>query len=114
VADYALEKPDLEASVGDLEFRLEDPVAMLSVDELFSDGKLMPLLLSSVKPSPNELFVFFVGDQKKKKKEKKSVLDFVGIRPGFARITVDGIRNNFCYKNALTSPSYTLVKYEHI
>jgi hypothetical protein len=74
VADYALEKPDLEASVGDLEFRLEDPVSMLSVDELFSDGKLMPLLLSSVKPSPNELFVFFVGDQKKKKKRKKACL----------------------------------------
>jgi hypothetical protein len=114
VADYALEKLDLEALVGDLEFSLEDPVAMLPVDELFSDGKLMPLLLSSVKPSPNELFVFFIEDQKKKKKEKKSVLDFVGIRLGFARITVDGIRNNFCYKNALTSPSYTLVKYGHI
>ena len=55
VADYASEKPDPEAPVGDFEFRLEDPVAMLPADELFSDGKLMPLLLSSVKPSLNEL-----------------------------------------------------------
>jgi hypothetical protein len=69
VADYASKKPDPEASVGDFEFRLEDPVAMLPVDELFSDGKLMPLLLSSVKPSPNELFV---GDQKNKKNKKRA------------------------------------------
>ncbi|KAL2556136.1 Uncharacterized protein Fot_00875 [Forsythia ovata] len=27
----------------DFEFRLEDPVTMLPADELFSDGKLMPL-----------------------------------------------------------------------
>ncbi|XP_031505507.1 uncharacterized protein LOC116267756 [Nymphaea colorata] len=38
------ENPDLEMSPEkDFEFRLEDPVAMLPADELFSDGKLMPL-----------------------------------------------------------------------
>ena len=49
----------------------------------------MPLLLLLVKPSPNELFVFFVSDQKKR--EKKSMLDFTGIRPGFAGIIIEGI-----------------------
>ncbi|KAF7823793.1 LINE-1 retrotransposable element ORF2 protein isoform A [Senna tora] len=44
-------KPDPEPSVGDFEFRLEDPVAMLPAGELFSDGKLVPLQLSTVKPS---------------------------------------------------------------
>ncbi|KAK8706424.1 hypothetical protein V6N13_049991 [Hibiscus sabdariffa] len=34
---------------GEFEFRLEDPVAMLPADELFSDGKLMPLHFSAVK-----------------------------------------------------------------
>jgi hypothetical protein len=71
VADYASKKPDPKAPVGDFEFRLKDPIAMLPANELFSDGKLMPLLLSSVKPSPNELFIFFVRDQEKKQKAKK-------------------------------------------
>ncbi|XP_058208817.1 uncharacterized protein LOC131321864 [Rhododendron vialii] len=35
---------------GDFEFRLEDPVTMLPADELFSDGKLMPLHLSMIPP----------------------------------------------------------------
>ncbi|XP_027127260.1 uncharacterized protein [Coffea arabica] len=35
----------------DFEFRLEDPVNMLPADELFSDGKLVPLQLSSIRPS---------------------------------------------------------------
>ena len=48
------ELPDLEAPAGDFEFRLEDPVAMLPADELFSDGKLVPLQLSSVKPQVND------------------------------------------------------------
>jgi hypothetical protein len=61
---------------------------MLPTDELFSDGKLMPLLLLLVKPSLNELFVFFVRDQKKK---KKKTLDFAGIQSGLARITVEDI-----------------------
>jgi hypothetical protein len=63
MADHASEKPDLKAPIGDFKFRLEDPVAMLPANELFSEGKMMPLLLSSVKPSPNKLFVFFVRDQ---------------------------------------------------
>ena len=37
------EKPDPELFSGDFEFRLEDPVTMLPADELFSDGKLVPL-----------------------------------------------------------------------
>ncbi|KAA8527150.1 hypothetical protein F0562_008621 [Nyssa sinensis] len=37
--------------VGDFEFRLEDPVMMLPADELFSDGKLVPLQLSATRPS---------------------------------------------------------------
>lgn len=45
------EASDPEASNGDFEFRLEDPVAMLPADKLFADGKLVPLHLSSAKPS---------------------------------------------------------------
>ncbi|KAH6768168.1 hypothetical protein C2S53_017253 [Perilla frutescens var. hirtella] len=44
-----LEEPDLEISTKDFvdfEFHLEDPVAMLPADELFADGKLVPLQLS--------------------------------------------------------------------
>lgn len=36
---------------GDFEFCLKDPVAMLPADELFSDGKIVPLQLSAAKPS---------------------------------------------------------------
>ncbi|GFP97886.1 hypothetical protein PHJA_001932700 [Phtheirospermum japonicum] len=35
----------------DFEFRLVDPVAMLTADELFSDGKLVPLHLSTIRRS---------------------------------------------------------------
>lgn len=35
----------------DFEFRLEDPVKMLPADELFSDGKLVPLQLPTVRPA---------------------------------------------------------------
>ncbi|KAE9592837.1 hypothetical protein Lalb_Chr19g0133441 [Lupinus albus] len=35
--------PDLHSSAADFEFCLEDPVTMLPADELFSDGKLLPL-----------------------------------------------------------------------
>ncbi|KAH7543896.1 hypothetical protein ACOSP7_031216 [Xanthoceras sorbifolium] len=43
---------DLEGSDPvDFEFRLEDPVTMLPADELFSDGKLMPLHVSTLKLS---------------------------------------------------------------
>ncbi|XP_051133589.1 uncharacterized protein LOC127253184 [Andrographis paniculata] len=37
----------------DFEFRLEDPVKMLPADELFFDGKLVPLHLSTVQKSDN-------------------------------------------------------------
>ncbi|XP_042514204.1 uncharacterized protein LOC122088904 [Macadamia integrifolia] len=48
------EKQDLETPVkdfGDFEFRLEDPVTMLPADELFFDGKLVPLQLNTVRPA---------------------------------------------------------------
>ncbi|CAI9756757.1 unnamed protein product [Fraxinus pennsylvanica] len=48
------EKSDPEVSgetFVDFEFRLEDPVTMLPADELFSDGKLMPLQISSIQKS---------------------------------------------------------------
>ncbi|GFP89633.1 hypothetical protein PHJA_001107100 [Phtheirospermum japonicum] len=35
----------------DFEFRLEDPVGMLPADELFADGKLVPLHLSTIRHS---------------------------------------------------------------
>ncbi|KAJ8556046.1 hypothetical protein K7X08_022804 [Anisodus acutangulus] len=49
-----LEVLDPEVSVNemtDFEFRLEDPVNMLPADELFSDGKLMPLQLPTIRPA---------------------------------------------------------------
>ncbi|XP_073311974.1 uncharacterized protein [Primulina huaijiensis] len=45
----------------DFEFRLEDPVIMLPADELFADGKLVPLQLSAsrqtmaIGPAPSEI-----------------------------------------------------------
>ncbi|KAK3036842.1 hypothetical protein RJ639_031320 [Escallonia herrerae] len=36
--------------IGDFEFRLKDSVNVLPVEELFSDGKLMPLHLSMIRP----------------------------------------------------------------
>lgn len=48
------EESDPEASgkdFVDFEFRLEDPVTMLPADELFSDGKLVPLHLSMIRPA---------------------------------------------------------------
>ncbi|KAF8410667.1 hypothetical protein HHK36_003199 [Tetracentron sinense] len=46
-------KSDLDFSsnnMGDFEFRLEDPVTMLHADELFSDGKLVPLQIPVICP----------------------------------------------------------------
>ncbi|KAI9085110.1 hypothetical protein K1719_032926 [Acacia pycnantha] len=58
ISEHSMEKPsdppdksNPEPLAGDFEFRLEDPVTMLPADELFSDGKLVPLQLSAVKPS---------------------------------------------------------------
>ncbi|GMI84010.1 hypothetical protein like AT1G56020 [Hibiscus trionum] len=42
-----------DTASGDFEFRLEeDPITMLPADELFSDGKLVPLHFSSLKQHP--------------------------------------------------------------
>lgn len=49
------EQLDPEPSAADFEFRLEDPVAMLPADKLFSDGKLVPLQLTSVKTSSSSV-----------------------------------------------------------
>ncbi|KAL6562455.1 hypothetical protein OROGR_003462 [Orobanche gracilis] len=51
-----LVEPDPEVSsidFVDFEFRLEDPVAMLPADELFADGKLVPLHLYRIRQSVN-------------------------------------------------------------
>ncbi|XWS10295.1 hypothetical protein CRYUN_Cryun39dG0063600 [Craigia yunnanensis] len=41
-----------DTPAADFEFRLEDPVTMLPADELFSDGKLVPLHFSTQKQYP--------------------------------------------------------------
>ncbi|XP_021288389.1 uncharacterized protein DDB_G0271670, partial [Herrania umbratica] len=49
----ASDPPEIQDNpASDFEFRLEDPVTMLPADELFSDGKLVPLHFSTVKPHP--------------------------------------------------------------
>ncbi|EOY13818.1 hypothetical protein QUC31_002460 [Theobroma cacao] len=49
----ASDPPEIQDNpAGDFEFRLEDPVTMLPADELFSDGKLVPLHFSTVKQRP--------------------------------------------------------------
>ncbi|KAL8161396.1 hypothetical protein V2J09_012885 [Rumex salicifolius] len=45
------EASDLFKDGGDFEFRLDDSVTMLPADELFSDGKLVPLQLAPARPS---------------------------------------------------------------
>ncbi|CAL9144674.1 unnamed protein product [Musa hybrid cultivar] len=41
---------DSEKVIPDFEFRLDDPVMMLPADELFSDGKLVPLHVAAARP----------------------------------------------------------------
>uniref|UniRef100_A0A1D1YSS9 Uncharacterized protein n=1 Tax=Anthurium amnicola TaxID=1678845 RepID=A0A1D1YSS9_9ARAE len=54
--DPAAEDADLGST--DFEFRrLDDPVAMLPADELFSDGKLVPLQMASPRPPPESAAV---------------------------------------------------------
>ncbi|XWS16781.1 hypothetical protein CRYUN_Cryun33cG0008400 [Craigia yunnanensis] len=49
----ASDPPEIQdTAAGDFEFRLEDPVNMLPADELFSDGKLVPLHFSTLKQHP--------------------------------------------------------------
>ncbi|PKA62114.1 hypothetical protein AXF42_Ash014998 [Apostasia shenzhenica] len=43
------EKPDPEKDFVDFEFQLDDPAPMLPADEIFSDGKLVPLQLAAVR-----------------------------------------------------------------
>lgn len=59
----AISGTDLEGSTGDFEFRLEDPVTLIPADELFFDGKLMPLQLPSVKSSVKELSSTEIGSR---------------------------------------------------
>ncbi|XVF79450.1 hypothetical protein PTKIN_Ptkin14bG0224000 [Pterospermum kingtungense] len=57
-ADPGSDPPEIQDATalggggGDFEFRLEDPVTMLPADELFSDGKLVPLHFSTMKQNP--------------------------------------------------------------
>ncbi|KAK8921792.1 hypothetical protein KSP39_PZI020485 [Platanthera zijinensis] len=46
-----LDQDDSLMDFVDFEFRLSDPVAMLSADELFSNGKLVPLQLAPIRPA---------------------------------------------------------------
>ena len=78
MADYASEKPDSEAPVGDFEFRLSFN-AMLSAKELFSDEFRLTEIITKKKR------------KKKRERKKKSLPDFSGIQPNFAGITVEGI-----------------------
>ncbi|CAK9325372.1 unnamed protein product [Citrullus colocynthis] len=51
----AISGTDVEGSASDFEFRLEDPVTLIPADELFFDGKLVPLQLPSAKSSVKKL-----------------------------------------------------------
>ncbi|PKI60052.1 hypothetical protein CRG98_019537 [Punica granatum] len=50
LASHQPPDPDPEPSGEDFEFCLEDPVAILPADELFSNGKFVPLQVSLLKP----------------------------------------------------------------
>jgi hypothetical protein len=77
MADYALEKLDPEALVGDFEFRLFSN-AMLPAKELFSDEfRLVEI---------------------REKKKKKTLPDFAGIQPSIAGIIVE-VRQNHCLRS---------------
>lgn len=54
-AVLAAESSRSSADLIDFEFRLDDPVTMLPADELFSDGKLLPLHLAKLRPSAGEI-----------------------------------------------------------
>lgn len=74
--DNAAEKLDLDSSGKDLidfEFRLEDPVTMLPADELFSDGKLVPLQLAAVRPSSHLSAAAQFGEIRSVRSEEASV-----------------------------------------
>ncbi|KAG6591844.1 hypothetical protein SDJN02_13527, partial [Cucurbita argyrosperma subsp. argyrosperma] len=50
----AISGTDLEGSASDFEFRLEHPVTLIPANELFFNGKLVPLQLPSLKSSVKE------------------------------------------------------------
>ncbi|KAJ8755061.1 hypothetical protein K2173_016615 [Erythroxylum novogranatense] len=52
VSDPSTQDPPQDPTTFDFEFRhLDDPVTMLPADELFSDGKLVPLQVTNMRPS---------------------------------------------------------------
>ncbi|KAL1815013.1 hypothetical protein DCAR_0519229 [Daucus carota subsp. sativus] len=53
VATTEIIELDYEVFEKDFEFQVEDPVKILPADELFSDGKLIPLQLSAFQPPEN-------------------------------------------------------------
>ncbi|KAK6947273.1 hypothetical protein RJ641_000746 [Dillenia turbinata] len=71
VADQPDFLSDLELSGGDFEFRLDDPVTMLPADQLFSDGKLVPLQLG-VLPQVSEVSVSVVKSPEPKLSRRRS------------------------------------------
>lgn len=52
--DETSDRDDSVMDFADFEFRLSDPVAMMSADELFSNGKLVPLHLAQLQPAEAE------------------------------------------------------------
>ncbi|GER33888.1 hypothetical protein STAS_10050 [Striga asiatica] len=76
------EVPDLETSdidLVDFEFPLEDPVAMLPADELFTNGKLVPLQLSAIRhaaaPAPASSCVRSPDTPKSRHRSEASPVD---------------------------------------
>ncbi|KAK6785740.1 hypothetical protein RDI58_019195 [Solanum bulbocastanum] len=53
--------PEVSNDMVDFEFCLENPVNMLPADELFFDGKLMPLHLSAIRPAATTSAVVSAG-----------------------------------------------------
>ncbi|KAG6500481.1 hypothetical protein ZIOFF_040326 [Zingiber officinale] len=68
----ARERADEEESGGggDFEFRLHDPISMLHADELFADGKLVPLHLAAATRGEAECAAYMrsVGQQKTRRR----------------------------------------------
>lgn len=123
--NVALEKPEeSDPNVSgndfvDFEFRLEDPVIMLPADELFSDGKLVPLHVSTIRHSmtavPISSEVKLPDSPKLRRTNENSVKDPYLLSPKAPRCSsswkellgLKRISQNSCAKNeeSKTTPS---------
>ncbi|XP_022981104.1 uncharacterized protein LOC111480353 [Cucurbita maxima] len=77
----AISGTDLEGTSSDFEFRLEDPVTLIPADELFFDGKLMPLQISSVKSSVKKLSSTEIGSRSPDTMTPRRVTEIDGADP---------------------------------